>query len=83
MLHALLAGSLCTTALVIAAIEHFHGLRRPSTVCFAVYGLGTLGWTLAGLTANSISLVVISTIQAASAFLCAWLGFIAKGSAHD
>ena len=83
MIHALLAGSLRTFALVIAAIEHFHSSRRPSTICFAIYGLGTLGWTLAGLTVNSVSLVIISTIQAAAAFLCAWLGFITKGSVND
>jgi hypothetical protein len=83
MIHALLAGTLCTIALVIAAIEHFQGSQRPSVACFAIYGLGTLGWTLAGLTVNSVSLVMISTIQAAAAFLCAWLSFITKGPVND
>lgn len=78
MTHALLAGALCTTALLIAAFEHFRGARNSGSLCFFVYGVGTLGWTAAGVTADSTSLVVISTAQTAAAFMAAWLGFINK-----
>ncbi len=78
MIHALLAGALCTTALLIAAYEHFRGARNAGSLCFLVYGVGTLGWTAAGVIADSTALVVISTAQTAAASIVAWLGFINK-----
>lgn len=83
MTHALLAGALCTTALLIAAFEHFRGARNSGSLCFLVYGVGTLGWTAAGITADSTSLVVISTAQTAAAFMVAWLGFINKKAVSE
>jgi hypothetical protein len=78
MTHALIAGALCTTALLIAAYEHFRGARKSGSFSFLIYGIGTLGWTAAGVIADSTLLVVISTAQTAAAFVVAWLGYINK-----
>lgn len=83
MIHALLAAALCTTALLIAAIEHFRKTQTSSMMFFICYGVGAFGWMMAGLHANSISLVVISILQAAAALICAWFGFLNRKVKFD
>ncbi|MBN8538834.1 MAG: hypothetical protein J0L82_00490 [Deltaproteobacteria bacterium] len=84
MIHAILAGMLCTTALLIAAFEHFKGDRKSGSIFFLVYGIGTMGWTAAGIIADSTPLVVISSAQTAAAISCAWLSYINDSSVeHD
>lgn len=71
-IHAGLAGILCTTALILAAVELGANRLKSSAVwMFVLYGIGTLLWTALALTTDSFALVFISTLQSAAAFYCA------------
>ncbi len=70
-IHAGLAGLLCTTALILAAIELSSSrLSGRAGWLFVPYSIGTAIWTITGIVTDSFALVLISTIQTAAAFYC-------------
>lgn len=71
-IHAGLAGILCTTALILAAVELGAGrFSSRAHFMFGLYGVGTLIWTALALATDSYALILISTAQSAAAFYCA------------
>lgn len=63
MIHALLAGTFVTLALVFLALESFLRGQGTSKGFVVFYGLGMLGWTAVGILIDSSALVTISLIQ--------------------
>lgn len=79
MIHALLAGTFVTLALILLALESVlrgHGTGKGFVI---FYSLGMLGWTGVGVQMDSSALVTISLVQFFATAMVGYFCFV-KGA---
>jgi hypothetical protein len=79
MMHAILAGLLCTTAMIVLARHVFESPGAKVSRWFLIlYGAGTCVWTALGWYNDSVTLITISVTQL---FTCLLVGAVATPKA--